>query len=141
MRFWQRILCVPLSLLTLGAAGCGVGLATAGAAVIYYKATDDESATVELKAKPEAVYQAAIAAAEKNPALTIVKRDDAKRELEVSKDQKIAKFKITELSTGGSKLAVSSDKVKEGESGADMALQAVKRVCEEMKVEYKVVQD
>lgn len=141
MRIWQRILCASLSLLTLGSAGCGVGIATAGAAVIYYKTQEDQSATVELKAKPEAVYQAAIAAAGKNPALTIVKRDDGKRELEVSNGEKNTTFKITELATGGTKLVVSSDTVKEGESGADGALQAVKRGCDETSVEYKIVEE
>lgn len=142
MQVWQRISSSVLALAVIGAAACGVGLAT-GAAVIYYKTKgSDQTATVELKAKPDAVYRAAIAAAEKNPTITIVERDDAERQLEISKDQKNATFKISEISPDVTKLTVSSRKAEEGESsGTDIALQGVKHVCDEMKVEYKVVEE
>ena len=141
MQVWRRVQCAVLSLLVSGSAGCGATLVTAGAAVIYYKSKGDQTATVELKAKPDAVYQAAIAAAEKNPTITIVKRGDAERKLEISKDQKSVTLEVKELSAGVSKLTVSSNKADEGQSGTDLALDAIKRVCEEMKVEYKVVED
>jgi hypothetical protein len=140
MQSARRGLCAVLSLLAIGCAGCGATLVTAGAAVIYYQSKGHQTATVELKAKPDGVYQAAIAAAGKNPAITIVKRDDADRKLEISKDQSTITLEVKALSGDASKLTVSSGKAKEGESGTDYALDAVKRVCEEMKVEYKVVE-
>ena len=142
MHTWHQIRGLGLALVVIVATGCGVGLAT-GAAVVYYKTKgDDQTATVELKAQPDAVYRAAIASAEENPTLTIVKRDEAERQLEISKDQKTVTFKITELSPGVSKLTVSSKKAEAGESsGTDLALEGVKRVCDELKVEYKVVEE
>ena len=139
MHVLQRIPRLLLALAVLGFTGCGIGLAT-GAAVVYYKSKGDH-ATVELKAKPDAVYQAAIASAERYPTLTIVKRNDAERELEISKDQETITFKVTALSADVSQLTVSSGKADEGESGSDLAIQAVKRVCNELKVEYKVVEE
>jgi len=131
-----------LALVALTAVGCGVGLAT-GAAVVYYKTKgSDQTATVELKAQPDAVYRAAIEAAGKNPALTIVERNDAERQLQLSKDGKSAKVHVTELAPGDTRLTISSSKAEEGESSAtDLALQAVKRICDELKVQYKIVED
>jgi len=140
MHVWRRGLRAVLPLLVIGSAGCGATLVTAGA-VIYYKGKGNQTATVELKAKPDAVYQAAIATAEKNPTITIVKRNDAERKLETSKDQTTVMFEVKELSDGASKLTVSSSKAEEGKSGTDLALAAIKRICEEMKVEYKVVEE
>ncbi len=141
MQVGRRLLCAILPLLVIGSAGCGATLVTAGAAVIYYKSKGNQTATVELKAKPDAVYQAAIAAAKKSPMITIAKQNDEQRKLELSREQKTVALEVQELSTGATKLTVSSDKVEAGQSGTDLAVEAIKRVCDEMKVEYKVIEE
>lgn len=142
MRYWHHMRMAVLVLVAVGVVGCGVGLAT-GAAVVYYKTKgNDQTATVELKAQPDAVYRAAIAAAGKNPALTIVEQNDAERRLQFSKDGKTANVHVTELAPDATKLTISSSKAVEGENSAtDLALQAVKRICDELKVQYKIVED
>jgi hypothetical protein len=124
-------------------AGCmgGVGTVAVASAVIYYEAKKTHDiAEVELNAKPEAVYRTALDVARKNPRVTILEQDDKKMTMEFQKGGRNGTLKIKQKEEGKTLLIIQSKKAKEGEEKIlDPALEAVKRICDEMNVQYKVV--
>jgi len=124
-------------------AGCmgGVGTVAVASAVVYYEAKKTHDiAEVELNAKPEAIYKTALDVAKKNPEVVILDQDDKKMTIEFQKDGKNGTLKIKAKKDGISLLTIESKKAKEGEDKTpDLVLEAVKRICDEMNVQYKVV--
>lgn len=132
--------CSMLLLATLSATGCvALGAATA-AGIVYYKSAHHESATVELQAKPDRVYQTAIETISANPDLQIAKRDDAARMLELKRGKQCITVKVTALSPARTQLAVTSD-VKAGEPGSTQAvLVRVGEICDKLGIAHYVVE-
>ena len=91
---------LPLAILpllaVLLAAGCmGLGAAAVAGGIVYYKSSHHESATVNLQAQPDRVYQAALDNISANPKLKIAKQDAAQRLIEVKQGKQDITVKIT----------------------------------------------
>ncbi len=122
--------------------GCtgGLGAAAVISAVVYYEAKGKmDIAEVELKAKPEAIYQTALDVAKKTPDVKIIKQDDKKLTLEFSRGDRDASLEIKAKKDGYSLLTIESKKTKETEEKTPtLVLEAVKKICDEMGIQYKV---
>jgi hypothetical protein len=144
MKIRQWILLGLLFILPVNITGCmgGVGTAAVLSAVVYYEVSKTHDiAEVELKATPEAIYQAAIKTANKTPDVTIIKQDDKKMTIDFSKGERNATLKIKAKKDGFSLLTIESKKTKgEEEKTPDLVLGAVKKICDEMGVQYKLVE-
>ncbi len=139
----NRNILLALSVLLLAAlcsAGCiALGAATVASGIVYYKSAHHESATVELQAKPDRVYQAALETISANPEVRIAKQDNAARMLELKHGKQSITVKVTALSATRTQLAVTSD-VKQGEPGSTQAvLTRVGEICDKLGVKHYVV--
>ncbi|HEY9162375.1 MAG TPA: hypothetical protein VIS94_14960 [Desulfomonilia bacterium] len=142
MKVRKGIIVGLLFAFTTSLAGCmgGVGTAAVLSAIVYYEVSKTHDiAEVELKATPDAIYQAAIKTAGKNPDVSIVKQDDKDKTIEFKKGDREATLKIKEKKDGFSLLTIESKKTKsEDVSTPNLVLESVKKICDEMGIEYKV---
>lgn len=123
----------------IGCAG-GLGAAAVISAVVYYEAKEKmDIAEVELKAKPEAIYKAALDVAKKTPDVKIIKQDDKKMTLDFTRGDRDATLIIKAKNDGYSLLTIESKKSKDTEEKTPtLVLEAVKKICDEMGIQYKV---
>jgi len=144
MKIRQWIILGLLFTLPVSITGCMGGLGTAAvvSGVIYYEVSKTHDiAEVELKATPEAIYQNAINIAKKTPDVKIVKQDDKKMTLEFSKGERDATLKIKAKKDGFTLLTIESKKTKDNEEKTpNLVLESVKKICDEMGVQYKLVE-
>jgi hypothetical protein len=142
MKVRKGIIVGLLFVFTTSLAGCmgGVGTAAVLSAIVYYEVSKTHDiAEVELKATPDAIYQAAIKTAGKNPDVSIVKQDDKDKTIEFKKGDREATLKIKEKKDGFSLLTIESKKTNGEEmSTPNLVLESVKKICDEMGIEYKV---
>jgi len=142
MKVRKGIIVGLLFVFTTSLAGCmgGVGTAAVLSAIVYYEVSKTHDiAEVELKATPDAIYQAAIKTAGKNPDVSIVKQDDKDTTIEFKKGDREATLKIKEKKDGFSLLTIESKKTNGEEmSTPNLVLESVKKICDEMGIEYKV---
>jgi len=134
----RRLSCLAACVLLASTAGCIT--ATVMATVVYVASKMQYTATVEVKAKPADVYGAMQRILERRPDVEVVKRDDAKYLLDIRKGKNTATAQVSATEGGLTILKVTA---KEGETEAsheELALRIVTQVCDELKVQYRVVQ-
>ncbi len=134
---------LPLAILpllaVLLAGGCmGLGAAAVAGGIVYYKSSHHESATVNLQARPDRVYQAALDNIAANPRLKVAKQDAAQRLIEVKQGKQDITVKITALSPTLTQLAVTSD-VKEGAGSNQAVITRIGEICDQLGVQHYVV--
>jgi len=134
----RRLGWLTACVLLVSTAGCIT--ATVMATVVYVASKMQYTATVEVKAKPADVYGAMQRIIERRPDVEVVKRDDAKYLLDIRKGKNTATAQVSATEGGLTILKVTA---KEGETEAsheELALRIVTQVCDELKVQYRVVQ-
>jgi len=129
-----------LLILALFSAGCvGLGAAAAVGGIAYYRSSHHESATVNLNAPADKVYQVALETIAGNSAVQITRKDDKARLVEMVQDNREITLKVSQLSPTLSQLAVTSNVERDQPGSADAVLKGVARICDKLGVEHHVV--
>ncbi len=97
-------------------------------------------ATVFLDAEAGKVYSTAVSLLQKNPKMTITRKDDTQRTIEFTDGEHTAGIRITEMGDHLSQLLIASAGGPGAPSGTSIVLDAVKRVCEQLGVKYTIDQ-
>jgi hypothetical protein len=124
--------------LLMSAAGCITAAVTA--TVVYVASTMQYTATVEVKAKPADVYAAMLRVLKRRPDVEIVKRDDAAHLLDIRKGKNKATAQVSSTAGGLTLLKVTAQEGETEVTHEDLALRIVTQVCNELKVQYRVVE-
>ena len=107
--------------------------------IIYYQSTKHFTATVQVDAKAEDVYQTALRIVEEQPNVKLVKKDDEKLIVEAKLEEKEGSIKAVPISANKCQLIATAD-AGDKEADKEMALRIVKRICDELGVKYTVVE-
>ena len=129
--------------LTLGALLTLAGCITAAtiATIGYIKSQSEHTAVVHLDPTPDEVFRAMQRIVADRPDLTIKKEDPQKYTMHVNKDNNTAKATAKRLDTGKTELKVTASAKEEQVTHEQLALRVVERVCTELGVKYKVVEN
>ena len=119
--------------------GCVVFLSSV-ATVVYMRSNNHLTTTVLIKKAPDAVYAAMIQIIERTPDIKTIKKKDKDYLIEASRGDDKATAKATPYGSGLTQLIVTADAGKGDRSDEDLALNMVRQICEELGVEYKVIE-
>ena len=97
-----------------------------------------DAATVVLDADAGKAYSTAVSLLQKNPNLTITKKDDSKLSVAFKQGDWSSELRITELGDHLCQLLIVSGAGPGETSGTSVVLDAVKRVCDQLGVKYSV---
>ena len=140
MKLIQRWVLLASAIIPLALSGCaGLGAAAAVGAVVYFKSSSHEVATVNLDAQPDKVYAAALKTVEESATATIASQDPKKGLIEVTQDKKKVTLKITALNSKLTQLTVTSDIGKDQPGSTKAVLNRVNQICDQMGVSHYVV--
>ena len=133
----RRLTWLAACLLLVSTGGCVTATVVT---VSYVVSTMEYTATVEVPAKPADVYGAMQRILQRRPDVEIAKRDDAKYLLDVRKGKNKATAQVSSTEAGATLLKVSAQEGETEASHKDLALSIVTQVCEELGVQYRVVE-
>ena len=108
--------------------------------IIHYESTKHYTATVQVNAKPQAVYQTAIRVIEGKPDVEIAKKDEAKLLVEADRGKKQSvSIHAASVDANKTQLIVTADAGEKQQEDKELALKVVKAICDELGVNYTVV--
>lgn len=119
--------------------GCVATLFVAAESVVYLNTDRQTIATVNLDADAGKVYQTALNMIGKNPHLTITNQAAASRFVEFSEGEHTASLRVIPISERTSQLTITAASPVTKQSTTDMVLMAVEKICKELNVSYRVV--
>jgi len=124
-----------------GCRGLPGGSVTNAATVIYTSGASQFTAAVELQVPADEVFAAMISVIKEHPEVEVASRNDKAYLVEV-KREKERRFtgQVTRLGSGDSLLYIWADAGNSGQSGREMAIAAVELICDELGVDYELVQ-
>ena len=125
-----------LLLIVLGMQGC-IAVAAIGIAAV---AGGGETVKVQVEKTPQEVYGAMLRIVNENPDIKLDSRDDAKYIVKASRGKNRIEAHAKLMDNGMTELAVKATPGEKTKTPESMALKAVKKVCDELGVPYKVVQ-
>lgn len=99
------------------------------------------TATVSLDVDAEKVYQTSLDMINKNNKLLVTSQADASRYVEFSEGEHAVSLRIAPISEGKSRLTITSASPVVKQSTSNMMLMAVEKICKELNVSYRVVND
>jgi hypothetical protein len=134
----RRFMWLAVCVLLASMAGCITAAVTA--TVVYVASTMQHTATVEVEAEPADVYAAMLRILQRRPDVEIVKRDDANHALEIRKGKNKATAQVSATEEGMALLKVTAQEGETEASHKDLSLNIVTQVCEELGVQYRVVE-
>ena len=138
MRMTLAVLMLSACVVLVSMAGCITAAVTA--TVVYVVSTMEYTATVEVAAKPADVYGAMLRILQRRPDVEIVKQDDAKYFLDIRKGKNKATAQVTSAESGVTVLKVTAVEGETEASHEELALRIVTQVCDELKVQYRVIE-
>ena len=108
--------------------------------VVYTAGASRHTAAVELPVTPPVVFEALVRLIEERPEVVVTDRNDRAFLIEVV-DGSERKFtgQVTKLGAGNSLLYVWADAGSSGQSGRELAISAIELICEELGVDYEMV--
>jgi len=121
--------------------GCVATFFVAAESVVYLNTDRQTTATVNLDADADKVYQTALNMINKNPKLLITSQADASRFVEFSEGEHAASLRIIPVSERTSRLTITSASPVVKQSTTNMMLMAVEKICKELNVTYRVVNE
>ena len=122
--------CVPLP-------GSSVTNATT---VVYTAGARQHTADVELPVTPPVVFEALVRLIKERTDVEVVDRNDKAMLIEVAQEnERRITGQVTKLGAGNSLLYVWADAGSSGQSGREMAISAIELICEELGVDYELV--
>ena len=98
-------------------------------------------ATVVLEAKADKVYATALSSLKSHPRITVIKNNDQQRKIDFTNGQQDASLQATPLGDKLTQLVIASNLTATEPSATSLVVQGVMKVCGELKVECKLVQD
>ena len=119
--------------------GCVVVLSSV-ATLVYMRSNNHLTTTVLIKKTPDATYAAMNQIIERTPDIKIINKEDKKYLIEASRGENKVTAKATPYGSGLTQLIVTADAGKGDLTDEDLALKVVKQICEELGVEYKVIE-
>jgi len=123
-------------------AGCVLlpgGRVTESATVVYTAGASQHTAAVEVPVEASIVHDALIRIIESNPDVVVINRNDHGMLVEVTQNSRRITGQVTKLGVGRSMLYIWADSGSSGQAGREMAISAVEKICDELEVEYKLV--
>jgi hypothetical protein len=134
---------LPLLLLALTGflGGCVATFFVAAESVVYLSTDRQTTATVNLDADADNVYQTALNMINKNKNMLITSQADASRYVEFSEGEHTASLRIVPIAAGKSQLTITAASPVAKQSTTNMVLMAVEKICKELNVSYRVVND
>jgi hypothetical protein len=97
-----------------------------------------DAAAVILDADAGKAYSTAVGLLQKNPSITITKKDDSKLSVAFKQGDWSSELRITDLGDHLCQLLIVSGAGPGESSGTSAVLEAVKRVCDQLGVKYTV---
>lgn len=122
------------SALLLSLSGCG--LFSAGE-VVYTRGARQHTATVELAVSPSRAYEAMLRVAQGSPDWTIVNNDPVRMLIEAEQGKQSVAGQATKLGSNSTLLFIWADAGDSGQTGQDLAAQAMRDICNELDVNCK----
>jgi hypothetical protein len=118
--------------------GCIIFLSSV-ATVVMMKGEDHHTTTVLVKKSPAEVYAAMTRIIAQRPEIEVKRQDDESYLIEAAASRGNVTAKATAHSSDVTQLIVTSDSQTDL-SDADLALNVVKQICDELAIDYKVVE-
>jgi hypothetical protein len=131
-------LCLLASILTACSA-MPAGSAYDAATVVYSAGASQHTVAVELPVAPADVYSSMTRIIEQLTDVKIVNRDEKTFVLEIIINEKQLTGQATDLGNGETLLFIWADAGMTGQSGEELALIAIEKICDELDVAYKLV--
>jgi len=142
MNIWWRNTLVVSSLIgTLVMLGCAYGpmqAPTSAGMVVYTKGARQHTATVQLARSPAEVYAAMLRVAAQHPEYKILNKDDKRFMLELTEGERSLAGQATELDANSTLFFIWADAGESGQTGQSLALDAMRELCAELKIECKM---
>lgn len=141
---WYRILARAstaglLLASTMLVSGCLV-TAAAVAVVHVIRSARGETATVVVKASPREVYAAMLRIVDADPDIVLEGKNDGRMTVSVSRGKETASGSVKLMENGHTELTVRAKSPEGREESTDLARRAATRVCDELGVAYKLVE-
>jgi hypothetical protein len=129
------------AILISGCAALPGGTVTDAATIVYTSGASQYTAAVELQVPAEEVFDTMVRMVKANPDVEVVDRNDKAYLLEVTqeKERRIT-GQVTRLGSGSSLLYIWADAGSSGLTGREIAISAVESICDELGVDYELVQ-
>lgn len=118
--------------------GCSYGAMrapTSAGMVVYTKGARQHTATVQLVRSPAEVYAAMLRLTAQRSDLKIINKDDKRYLLELTDGERSLTGQATELDYNSTLFFIWADAGDSGKTGRDLALDAMRQLCAELKVE------
>jgi len=110
------------------------------ATVVYTAGARQHTAAVELPVAPPVVFEALVRLIKERTDVEVVDRNDKAMLIEVAQEnERRITGQVTKLGAGNSLLYVWADAGSSGQSGREMAISAIELICEELGVDYELV--
>ncbi len=119
--------------------GCVVFLTTV-ATVVKMRSSNHFTTTVLVKRAPADVYAAMLRVVERKSDVEIVSKDVDTYLLEATRGERHVTAKATAFNSGMTQLMITSDAGKSDRADEDLAFDAVRQICEELGVKYKLAE-
>lgn len=136
---FRRVFPLLLFVVLQGAGCVGLGAAAVAGGIVYYKSSHHETASVNLQASPDRVYQVALETAAAQPDVEIVRQDKSSRLLELKQGKCNITLKVAVLSPTLTQLHVTSDVHGETPGSTQAVLNRVGDICDRLGVPHHVV--
>lgn len=114
----------------------GCGLFSAGE-VVYTRGARQHTATAELAVPPQEVYDAMVRITENTPGWKVIDKNPTRRMVEAEEGGKSVAGQATELGSNSTLLFIWADAGDSGQTGQDLALEAMRDICNELDVKCK----
>ena len=115
------------------------GSVVESATVVYTKGSKKHTAAVQIPVPAADVFAAMVCILKDKPGVSVDNRNDKAFLVEVSKGSESLTGQVTSLGADHSLLYVWADAGESGLTGEDLAISVVERVCDELGVEYELV--
>ena len=110
------------------------------ATVVYTAGARQHTAAVELPVTPPVVFEALVRLIKERTDVEVVDLNDKAMLIEVAQEnERRITGQVTKLGAGNSLLYVWADAGSSGQSGREMAISAIELICEELGVDYELV--
>jgi hypothetical protein len=140
-RFSARVILWVSAILISGCVALPGGTVTNAATVVYTSGASQHTAAVQLQVPAAEVFESMVRVIKEHPDIEVVERNDRAYMIEVAqeKERRIT-GQVTSLGSGSSLLYIWADAGSSGRTGREMAISAVEFICDELGVDYELVQ-
>jgi hypothetical protein len=140
-QFLLPVILLVSAILISGCVALPGGTVTNAATVVYTSGASQHTAAVQLQVPAAEVFESMVRVIKEHPDIEVVERNDKAYMIEVAqeKERRIT-GQVTSLGSGSSLLYIWADAGSSGKSGREIAISAVEFICNELGVDYELVQ-